>query len=67
MRVEDVDLVEVPVVVRELSFEPSVREGPALLGFMAARIAEELAGPNAYHAERARQTDWLVEQLRFDG
>jgi hypothetical protein len=51
----------------EAAIEPSVREGPALLGFMAARIAEELAGPEAYHAERARQTDWLVEQLRLEG
>jgi hypothetical protein len=43
--------------------EPSVREGPALLGFVAARIAEERSGPEAYHAERARQTDWLAERL----
>jgi hypothetical protein len=47
----------------EAVIEPSVREGPALLGFVAARIAEEAAGPDAYHAERARQTEWLVEQL----
>jgi hypothetical protein len=50
----------------EAAIEPSVREGPALLGFMAARIAEEIAGPEAYHAERARQTAWLVEQLRLE-
>lgn len=43
--------------------EPSVREGPALLGFVAARIAEEISGVEAYHAERARQTAWLVERL----
>jgi hypothetical protein len=43
--------------------EPSVREGPALLGFVAARIAEEISGPEAYHAERARQTEWLVGRL----
>ena len=42
--------------------EPSVREGPALLGFVAARIAEEISGTEAYHAERARQTEWLVER-----
>jgi len=48
------------------AIEPSVREGPALLGFMAARIAEEIAGPDAYHAERARQTEWLVGQLRLE-
>jgi hypothetical protein len=43
--------------------EPSVPEGPALLGFVAARIAEERHGTDAYHAERARQTAWLVERL----
>jgi hypothetical protein len=43
--------------------EPSVPEGPALLGFVAARIAEEISGPEAYHHERARQTAWLVERL----
>jgi hypothetical protein len=47
----------------EAAIEPSVPEGPALLGFMAARIAEEIDGPDAYHAERARQTAWLVEEL----
>jgi hypothetical protein len=43
--------------------EPSVPEGPALLGFVAARIAEEIAGPDAYTAERRRQADWLSERL----
>jgi hypothetical protein len=46
--------------------EPSIREGPALLGFVAARIAEELGGPEAYRSERARQTDWLVERLGLE-
>ncbi len=46
--------------------EPSVREGPALLGFVAARVAEELSGPQAYHAERAGQTEWLVERLGLE-
>jgi len=46
--------------------EPSIPEGPALLGFVAARIAEEAAGPQAYQAERARQTEWLVEQLELE-
>jgi hypothetical protein len=49
----------------EGAIEPSMPEGPALLGFMAARIAEELDGPEAYHAERARQTEWLVQELRL--
>jgi hypothetical protein len=43
--------------------EPSVPEGPALLGFVAARIAEEISGAGAYHAERRRQADWLGERL----
>jgi hypothetical protein len=47
--------------------EPSIPEGPALLSFVAARIAEESSGPEAYHAERARQTEWLVEQLGLEG
>jgi hypothetical protein len=45
--------------------EPSVPEGPALLGFVAARIAEERHGTDAYHDERGRQTAWLVERLGF--
>jgi hypothetical protein len=47
----------------EAVIEPSIPEGPALLGFIAARIAEELEGTDAYHAERARQIQWLVERL----
>jgi hypothetical protein len=43
--------------------EPSVPEGPALLGFVAARIAEETDGSAAYDAERAAQTAWLVQRL----
>ena len=47
--------------------EPSIPEGPALLGFVAARIAEEISGADAYRAERARQTEWLVERLGLGG
>jgi hypothetical protein len=43
--------------------EPSVPEGPALLGFVAARIAEEAGGVAAYHAERSRQAGWLGARL----
>jgi hypothetical protein len=50
----------------EAVIEPSIPEGPALLGFVAARIAEEISGAVAYHAERARQTDWLVERLGLE-
>ncbi len=45
--------------------EPSVPEGPALLGFVAARIGEERWGVQGYHAERARQAAWLVEHLNL--
>jgi hypothetical protein len=55
-----------PLEQWEAVIEPSVPEGPALLGFVAARIAEEAAGPEAYHVERARQTEWLVAQLRLE-
>ena len=47
--------------------EPSVREGPALLGFVAARISEEISGPEAYYAERANQAHWLAERLGLEG
>jgi hypothetical protein len=43
--------------------EHSVPEGPALLGFVAARIAEEISGPESYRAERSRQAGWLVDRL----
>jgi hypothetical protein len=43
--------------------EPSISEVPALLGFVAARIAEEISGPEAYYAERAAQSAWLAERL----
>ena len=45
--------------------EPSVPEGPALLGFVAARIAEAIAGAEAYLAERRRQADWLADRLHL--
>jgi hypothetical protein len=54
-----------PLEQWEAVIEPSLPEGAALLGFVAARIAEEIDGSEAYHAERARQTNWLVEQLRL--
>ena len=52
-----------PLEAWDALVEPSVREGPALLGFMAARIAEEVRGPEAYRRERTRQATWLVERL----
>lgn len=46
--------------------EPWVGQGPATLGFVAARIAEETAGPDACRAERARQAAWLVDRLSLE-
>ena len=45
--------------------EPSIPEGPALLSFVAARIAEEVGGVGAYHAERARHADWITDRLQL--
>jgi hypothetical protein len=50
----------------EAVVEPSIPEGPALLSFVAARIAEEIGGSEAYHAERARQAGWLAERLGLE-
>jgi hypothetical protein len=58
--------VSPPLEAWDAVVEPSVREGPALLGFVAARIAEEISGSEAYHAERARQTEWLAERLGLE-
>jgi hypothetical protein len=43
--------------------EAAVPEGPALLGFVAARIAGEIDGPDGYHRERRAQARWLVDRL----
>ncbi len=42
---------------------PQPGEGPAMMGFVAARIAEERDGVGAYHDERARQVAWLRGRL----
>ena len=52
-----------PLAQWDAVVEPSIPEGPALLGFVAARIAEEISGADAYHAERRRQADALAERL----
>jgi hypothetical protein len=52
-----------PLEAWDAVVEPSVPEGPALLGFVAARIAEEVAGDDGYHAERRRQAAWLAAWL----
>jgi hypothetical protein len=52
-----------PLKAWDAVVEPSIPEGPALLGFVAARIAEDISGREAYQAERTAQTAWLVERL----
>ena len=47
----------------DVLIEPWVPQGPAALGFCAARIAEEISGPHGYRAERLRQAEWLVARL----
>ena len=47
----------------DAAVEPASAGGPAAIGFIAARIAEERDGPAAYHAERAHQVAWLSARL----
>lgn len=47
--------------------EATVPAGPAPLGFMAARIAEEVDGPEGYRRERLLQARWLAERLQLEG
>ena len=55
--------VQPPLGSWDAVVEPSMPVGPALLGFVAARIAEEISGREGYQAERTVQTAWLVERL----
>jgi hypothetical protein len=41
-------------------------QGPGPAGFVAARIAEEVDGPEGFPAERALQAAWLSEQLGLE-
>jgi hypothetical protein len=40
--------------------------GPALMGYIAARMAESIGGVQAYVDERARQSAWLAERLDLE-
>jgi hypothetical protein len=56
-----------PDVLQEWAPTPeSSAAGPALMGFMAARMAERIGGVPAYDEERQRQSAWLVERLGLD-
>ena len=48
----------------DAGIDSSIPDGPAMLGFMAAAIAEQRGGQPAYRAERERQAAWLAERLR---
>jgi hypothetical protein len=39
---------------------------PALMGFIAARMAEAIGGVEAYVDERVRQSAWLAERLDLE-
>jgi hypothetical protein len=47
----------------DVMIDPVAAQGPGPAGFVAARIAEELRGPDAFHAEREVQAAWLAGQL----
>jgi hypothetical protein len=40
--------------------------GPALMGFIPARMAEAISGVDAYVGERARQSAWLATRLDLE-
>ena len=46
--------------------DPFAAQGPGPAGFAAARIAEEVNGPDAYRTERAAQAAWLIERLGLE-
>jgi hypothetical protein len=43
--------------------EEAIAAGPALMGYIASRIAEEIGGKQALDAERAHQAAWLADRL----
>lgn len=50
----------------DVMVDPFAAQGPGPAGFAAARIAEEVSGPDAFHAERAIQAAWLAERLGLE-
>ena len=58
---------EAPELVARWAPRPQASAaGPALMGFIAARMAEAINGVDAYVEERARQSAWLAERLDVD-
>ena len=63
-RAHEIARAEPALTALDEDIEPSIPDGAAMLGFMAAAIAEERGGMDAYRAERERQAAWLAERLR---
>ena len=63
-RAHEIASAEPALTALDADIEPSIPDGAAMLGFMAAAIAEERGGMDAYRAERERQSAWLAERLR---
>jgi hypothetical protein len=56
-----------PEVVGQWAPPPAASAaGPALMGFIAARMAEAIGGVDTYVGERARQSAWLAERLDLE-
>ncbi|HWI08963.1 MAG TPA: hypothetical protein VNT54_15785 [Solirubrobacteraceae bacterium] len=47
----------------DVMVDPCAAQGGASVGFVVARIAEELHGMDGYRAERGRQAEWLAQRL----
>ena len=52
-----------PVRLASWAPPPEIALESARVGYVAARIAEELDGVQAYFDERRRQAEWLVDRL----
>ena len=63
-RAHEIARAQPALTALDADIEPSITDGPAMLGFMAAAIAEERGGMDAYRAERGFQAAWLAERLR---
>jgi len=62
-RAHEIARAQPALTALDADIEPSITDGPAMLGFMAAAIAEERGGMDAYRAEREFQAAWLAERL----
>jgi len=63
-RAHEIARAEPELAAYDAGIDSSIPDGPAMLAFMAAAIAEQRGGMEAHLAERARQASWLAEQLR---